>query len=294
MAKCSVRSRHSTAMVKITSFVSAFHLFTVCGAVTLATPKTTQVTVGEQVLFHVNIQGGDSYDVTFHSKNPNTLIAVWTINNTVNLKSAHLLYVGRVQWNESGSVVLYNVQVKDSRKYKIEINYQSTGLKNNDEASFELRVFEPVSQLAVKIIDDCTTPNIILNCSTSKGTNVTFHWRKESLSGAIDSAFNGTQLVIDLGNEEEQQVYRCIAENPVSNAKSDPVRPEPCHRNKNGLFWIILLGLIPAVLVWVYYSIISTKAGRATQEHSEHPDALSNGFVEPTYITLLNPRRTSE
>ncbi|XP_078420630.1 cell adhesion molecule CEACAM21-like isoform X2 [Cetorhinus maximus] len=272
----------------------AFHLFTVCGAVTLATPNTTtQVTVGEQVLFLVNIQGGDSYDVRFHSKTPPTIIAVWTINNTVHPKSTHPLYEGRVQWNESGSVVLYNVQVNDSRKYKLEINHQSTELKNDDEESFELLVFEPVSQPAVKIIDDCTTPNITLSCSIFKGTNVTFQWRKESLSGAIDGAFNGTQLVIDRDNEEEQHVYRCIAENPVSNAKSDPVRPKPCHGNNYVLFWIILLGLIP-VLVWVCRSIISTKAGRATQEHSEQPDAWSNGLIEPTYTTLLNPRRTSE
>ncbi|XP_072329310.1 hepatic and glial cell adhesion molecule-like [Scyliorhinus torazame] len=164
-----------------------------------------------------------------------------------------------------GSVVLRNIQINDSGIYEIEINYYGQELKNSDKVGFELLVFEPVSQPDVKIFGDCTTPNITLSCSVSNGTNVTFHWRKESLSRTTDDAFNGTQLVINHGNEEEQHVYWCIAENPVSDAKSDPVRLELCNGNN----------------------------GRAIQEHSEQPIALPNGFIEPTYTTtLLIPRGT--
>ncbi|XP_067898123.1 uncharacterized protein [Heterodontus francisci] len=124
------KDQHSLNIINTRIILLVFHLFTVCGAVTLVTPNTaTEVTVGEQVLFCVNQQ-------------------------------------------------------------------------------------EPVSQPALKIVGDCLTPNIILSCSVSKGTNVTFHWRKES-SGAIDGAYNRTDLVIDRGNEQEQHVYRCIAENPI-------------------------------------------------------------------------------
>ncbi|XP_078065179.1 cell adhesion molecule CEACAM21-like [Mustelus asterias] len=312
MAKCS--PRHSAPIVKGTSFVPVFRLFTVCGALTLATPSTTtQATVGEHVLFHVNIRDGASYDLSFRSKSPSAIIALWAINNTVELKSIHSLYKGRAQWNMSGSVMLHNVQINDSRGYETEINYYGTELESSDIESFELSVFEPVSQPDVKIIGNCTTPNTTLNCSVSNGTNVTFHWRKETLSGIIGSAFNGTnvtfhwrketlsgiigsafngtQLVIDLHNEEKQHVYRCMVENPVSRAESEPVRLELCVGNNGSLFWAFLLSLIP-MSFYFYYAIISTKAGRATQEHGEQPIALPNGLIEPTYTTLLYPRGT--
>uniref|UniRef100_UPI00398E99C5 signaling lymphocytic activation molecule-like n=1 Tax=Pristiophorus japonicus TaxID=55135 RepID=UPI00398E99C5 len=146
---------------------------------------------------------------------------------------------------------------------------------------------EQVSQPAVRIIGDCPTPNVTLSCSVCKGTNVTFHWRKQSLTGAIDGTYNGTELMIDRGNEEEQHVYRCIAENLVSNATSDPVQPKLCNGNKDNLFWMMLLSLIP-VSLFVWYSIIYTKAGRTTQEYNEQAIAFTNGFIEPTYTTRLN------
>ncbi|XP_067851591.1 carcinoembryonic antigen-related cell adhesion molecule 21-like [Heptranchias perlo] len=155
---------------------------------------------------------------------------------------------------------------------------------------FELCVFEPVSQPAVKIIGNCSTPNITLSCSASNGTNVTFHWRKQSLFGAIGDTYKGTELVIDDVNGKEQHEYRCIAENPVSNSTSDPVKPKLCNGNK-GLLWIILLSLIP-VSLFVWYSIISKETGRATQEHNEQTIAFTSKFIEPTYTTLLKPRRT--
>ncbi|XP_067898122.1 hepatic and glial cell adhesion molecule-like isoform X1 [Heterodontus francisci] len=207
------KDQHSLNIINTRIILLVFHLFTVCGAVTLVTPNTaTEVTVGEQVLFCVNQQG--QYDVTFCSTPPPAIIAVWAINNSMGPKTIHPLYEGRLQWNMSGSVVLYNAQINDSGIYEIEISYYSTELKSSDTERFELRVFEPVSQPALKIVGDCLTPNIILSCSVSKGTNVTFHWRKES-SGAIDGAYNRTDLVIDRGNEQEQHVYRCIAENPI-------------------------------------------------------------------------------
>ncbi|XP_067898121.1 hepatic and glial cell adhesion molecule-like [Heterodontus francisci] len=291
MSKCTVKSRYSAAIVKITSFVPVFHLFTVCGAVTLVTPNTaTAVTVGEQVLFRINHQAGSQYDVTFCSTTPRTTIATWAINNSIEAKTMHSLYEDRLHWNVSGSVVLCHAQINDSGIYEIEISYYSTDLKSSDKERFELRVFEPVSQPALKIRYDCPTPNITLSCSVSKGTNVTFHWRIES-SGAIVGAYNRTDLVIDLGNEQVQHVYRCIAENPVSNATSDPVMPEPCNGNNGASIWIILLSLIPGSL-FVWYSIISKKSGGATQEHNEQSITFPDGFIDPTYTTLLYQRET--
>ncbi|XP_067898138.1 signaling lymphocytic activation molecule-like [Heterodontus francisci] len=93
---------------------------------------------------------------------------------------------------------------------------------------------EPVSKPVLTITAKTSTPNITLSCFVSKGNNVTFHWEKQSLSGAINRTSDGEELVIDHVSEQEQYVYICTAENPVSNATSDPWTRQQCNGNNSG------------------------------------------------------------
>ncbi|XP_072330747.1 hepatic and glial cell adhesion molecule-like isoform X1 [Scyliorhinus torazame] len=202
-----------------------FCLFIVCGeALNVRTDTINNAIAGEQALFPIQHQGTDQYDVTFRSKSPVAFkIFTWKSNNPEELHIVHPLYKHRVVI-DGGFVMLNDVQVDDNGEYEINIDYYGTELKNRDESTFRMQVFEPVSQPETAILGNCkSSSNITLNCFVSNGTNVMMHWEKLSLFGVLNETYDGTLLVIDCVTEEEQYVYRCIAENPVSNATSDPL-----------------------------------------------------------------------
>ncbi|XP_078058863.1 hepatic and glial cell adhesion molecule-like [Mustelus asterias] len=224
--------------VHIFTFASVFHLFVACGETLLIIPDTiTNATAGEQVLFPIQYNGTDQYEVTFRLKFPLAFkILTWKSNNLEKLHIVHPLYQHRVGIY-GGFVVLNDVQVHDTGEYEIHIDYYGTELKNRDQITFRMHVFEPVSQPETGILGNCTnSPNITLSCSVSNGTNVKIHWEKMSLSGVLNEVSDGTVLVIDCVTEEEQHVYRCIAANPISNATSDPMTVSLYNRaNPNGM-----------------------------------------------------------
>ncbi|XP_038672958.1 hepatocyte cell adhesion molecule-like [Scyliorhinus canicula] len=203
-------------------FVFCFFL---CGeALNVKPDAINNAIAGEQALFPIQHQGSDQYDVTFRSKSPVSFkILKWKSNNLEELSFVHPLYKHRVGIHR-GFVMLNDVQVDDTGEYEIHIDYYGTELKNRDESTFRMQVFEPVSQPETAILSNCeSSSNITLNCSVSNGTNVMIHWEKLSLSGVLQETYDGTLLVIDCVTGEEQHVYRCIAENPISNATSDRV-----------------------------------------------------------------------
>ncbi|XP_078419744.1 hepatic and glial cell adhesion molecule-like isoform X2 [Cetorhinus maximus] len=206
--------------------VPVFHLFIVYGGAILARPDSiiTNATAGEQVLFPIQYKGTDQYDVIFRMKFPlNFKILTWKSTNPKKLHIVHPLYQHRVAIH-SDLVVLNDVQVNDTGEYEIHIDYYGAELKNHDQNTFRMQVFEPVSQPAIVILGNCvSSPNITLRCFVFKGTNVVIHWEKVSLSGVLNETYDGMLLVIDCVTEEEQHVYRCRAANPVSNATSNPV-----------------------------------------------------------------------
>ncbi|XP_059804719.1 hepatic and glial cell adhesion molecule-like [Hypanus sabinus] len=283
LSKCILSIRCSSFMIKMWSFIPVCHLFTVCGGMSLASSSsTTEVAVGEKILFSVNLHEEDNYMVQL-SGPQDISIGTWTFNKAVISQDIHPKYKDRVQWNMNGSLTLDNVQINDSGKYTIEINFLSHDT-NIVEKDFNLFVFEPVSQPTVTVVDNCSTPSITLSCLVSSGTDVTFHWRKQH--GANDDIFNGSELVINRGTDGEQPTYICLAENTVSNASSEPVKTKKC--SKGTLLWMISFGLIPvAVIAWILMN--SIKIGRKSQELNEETVIFTNELIQPTYITTLKP-----
>ncbi|XP_078420551.1 SLAM family member 5-like [Cetorhinus maximus] len=211
--------------MKMLTLLSVFHLLTLCETEISAVAKTTiNAIVGEQVLFPVHNQCGAQYEITLLAKSPiHAKLASWGFNTF----DKQPKYENRLQRSMNDSVMLQNVQINDTNLYGIQFDCYSTTVTETSETLFDLQVFEPISKPLMR--RTCSSANIILSCSVSKGANVTFHWEKLSFSGTIYRTYDGAELVI--GHVIEQEQYRCIAGNPVSNASSDPWTIDECNRN---------------------------------------------------------------
>ncbi|XP_067897511.1 SLAM family member 5-like isoform X2 [Heterodontus francisci] len=279
------------------ALLSVFHLLTLCGTEISAVPNSIiNAIVGEQVLFPVHNHCGAQYEVTFLTKSPtHAKLATWGFNTS----HKHPLYENRLERSTNDSVVLYNVQISDTKLYGLQIDCYSKTMTPTDEKLFDLRVFEAVSKPLMTII--CSASNITLSCSVAKGNNVIFHWEKQSLSGAINRTYDGAELVIDHVTEQEQYMYRCIADNLISNASSDPWTIEQCNVNNSKdhkLLWNIstiaapVLLLVLALVAYICYKIkltASDKEGNtATPKRNEEISYLRDGSIEATYITRID------
>ncbi|XP_051873750.1 carcinoembryonic antigen-related cell adhesion molecule 3-like [Pristis pectinata] len=243
-----------TLNINMFKLASVFHLILVCRGALYARPDTvTNAAAGQTVMFPIEYQSNeDQYDITFRLKFPQLFkILTWKSINSKSLLIVHPQYKNRATI-KSKSVVLYNVQVNDSGEYQIRTDYYGPELKNHDQSTFMIQVFEPVSQpVAETFSHGQNAPNITLTCSVSN-ERVMIYWEKISLSGVIIETYTNTVLVIDCSAEEEQYEYRCIAKNPVSNASSSEVSVNLCNiRNLNGnrnyLMILIPLAMLLAI-----------------------------------------------
>ncbi|GCB68932.1 hypothetical protein scyTo_0013896 [Scyliorhinus torazame] len=280
--------------VKILTLLSVFHLLTLCKTEIPAVPNTViNAAVGEQVLFPVHHPCGAMYEVTLLSKSPiHSKLASWNFNTSDNQP----LYENRLKRSRNGSVMLHNVQINDTRLYEIQIDCYSTTMTATRKQSFDLRVFEPVSKLLVTIT--CSNINVTLSCTVSNGTNVTFHWEKQSLSGAINRIHNGAELVIDIVNEQEQFIYKCVAENPVSNATSAPWTMKECNKEPSKVcillgisvasLWLLFLVLIALICYKMKRTASDKGCNAALQMRNEETSYLRDGTIEATYVTRID------
>ncbi|GCB80413.1 hypothetical protein scyTo_0018109 [Scyliorhinus torazame] len=269
--------------VDIFRLTSVFCFFGACGGRILARPETiTNAPAGEQVLFPIQYNGTDQYDVTFRLKFPVSFkIFTWKSEHPEKLHIVHPLYKHQVGIDRD-FVMLNDVQVDDTGEYEIHIDYYGAELKNRDESTFRMQVFEPVSQPVTVIHGNyVSSQNISLNCSVSNGTNVIIHWVKVSISGDHHEIYDGTVLVIDCVTEEEQYVYRCIAENPVSNATSNPVNIDLCDRTNHTGKRKHLMVLVP-VVTFLILSIVPLRKLATVKEGQMAQNAIEQATTEAT------------
>eukprot|EP00062_Callorhinchus_milii_P000525 gi/632934619/ref/XP_007885660.1/ PREDICTED: hepatocyte cell adhesion molecule-like isoform X2 [Callorhinchus milii] len=290
---------------KMMALISALYLITASGALTTLTPGTVNnVTVGEHVLFPFDHQNSAQYEVIFERESPITYkIASWEFIRSDVRKSIHPLYEERVEMDSNSSVMLRTIQKNDSGDYNIEINHFMSTLKGSDKKSFALHVFEMVSQPVVVTDGNCSTQNITLSCSVPIETSVVFHWEKQSLSRAAKDMYNGRILVIDHNMKEEQYVYVCIVENPVSKATSEEVKIRLCNlfnfkdQIQLWMFSIIGASIFLLILILIICCFKTSRkascnelTNEAKQENNEETAIYEHELIEPTYTTRIETR----
>lgn len=246
----------------------ALYLIVACGEALISRPETiTNTTTGEDVMFPIEHQGKDEqYIVNFRLKYPwNIKILTWHSNDPGKLHFVHSLYEQRVTIKH-GSVVLNDVQVNDSGEYQMRIDYYGSKLKNHDQSTFGIQVFNPVSKpMAKTFIHAQKASNITLSCLVSNEKRSTIYWEKISLSGSVIETYVQTILVIGCATEEEQHKYRCIVKNPVSNASSNELSVNQCNvGNWNGKrnHLMILVPLAMMVTLVLYLKLLCKRGSK--------------------------------
>ncbi|XP_069752716.1 carcinoembryonic antigen-related cell adhesion molecule 21-like [Narcine bancroftii] len=234
--------------VNIFKLYSVFLLIVVCRGALYARPDViTNVTAGKMVIFPIECQSKeDQYEVILRIRFPRFLkIFTWQ-SSLGKLLNVHPLYQNRTTV-ENESVILNDVQVHDSGVYQIRIDYYGSELKNHDQSTFKIQVYEPVSQPMAQRFNH--NQNTTLICSASTEMKIVSYWEKISLSGVVIETYTDSVLVINCATEEEHYEYRCRIENPVSSASSSGVIVNSCNiRSQNGNRNHLMI-LIPVMMV---------------------------------------------
>ncbi|KAJ8357944.1 hypothetical protein AAFF_G00050190 [Aldrovandia affinis] len=186
------------------------------GITVAAAGSTTNVTVGQSVLFPVSPEGNQSViiELTFKS----IIVVSWF--SKYKKHEFHSLYEHRIDIQEGGSIRMNNVQLSDSGLYHIKTHDMSV-LKPTKYSGFHLQVFERVSK--PNITAECRRNNISLSCSSIRGNEVTYSWETLPPDGNDSCLHLGQTMEIYPLPPSESTTYTCTAKNPVSRATSDPI-----------------------------------------------------------------------
>ncbi|XP_043915703.1 SLAM family member 5-like isoform X2 [Protopterus annectens] len=144
---------------------------------------------------------------------------------------SHRIY----QLYENGTLEIKNIQNEDHGKYVSRIRDETGKIHSSTYCLF---VYEPVDSLIINHSQKSgtyghLTCNITLECSTGKGTNVTFSWNKTPADTGSISVHNGS-IFHDVEVTNVTIAYTCEARNPVSSRSASVNITASCHENKPG------------------------------------------------------------
>ncbi|XP_043915702.1 signaling lymphocytic activation molecule-like isoform X1 [Protopterus annectens] len=168
---------------------------------------------------------------------------------------SHRIY----QLYENGTLEIKNIQNEDHGKYVSRIRDETGKIHSSTYCLF---VYEPVDSLIINHSQKSgtyghLTCNITLECSTGKGTNVTFSWNKTPADTGSISVHNGS-IFHDVEVTNVTIAYTCEARNPVSSRSASVNITASCHENKPGFFWILSAAgaggilILAVILVFCY------------------------------------------
>ncbi|XP_061659631.1 hepatic and glial cell adhesion molecule-like isoform X2 [Syngnathoides biaculeatus] len=162
-------------------------------------------------------------------------------------------YRDRILIFQNGSLLLHNLRASDEGPYDVEISITDDTFTG--EGSVALTVDEPLSSVHIDMESSSVlerSENVALNCSHDAGTRATYRWLKGGRALGNDSRLQLSRdnriLTIARVTMADDDVYSCVAENPVSAVASPPVRLSVYKRSSiyiilstGGIFLLITL-----------------------------------------------------
>ncbi|XP_012865093.1 PREDICTED: hepatocyte cell adhesion molecule isoform X2 [Dipodomys ordii] len=187
-------------------------------------------TVGKSALLSVQYSStsSDKPVVKWQLKRDKPVTVVQSIGTEVigNLRPD---YRDRIRLFENGSLLLSDLQLADEGTYEVEISITDDTFTG--EKTINLTVDVPISRPQVVVASTTVlelSEGFTLNCSHENGTKPSYTWLKDGKPLLNDSRMllSPDQKVLTITRVlmEDDDLYSCVVENPISQVRSLPVK----------------------------------------------------------------------
>ncbi|KAM4827884.1 hepatic and glial cell adhesion molecule isoform 2-T2 [Thomomys bottae] len=187
-------------------------------------------TVGKSALLSVQYSStsSDKPVVKWQLKRDKPVTVVQSIGTEVigNLRPD---YRDRIRLFENGSLLLSDLQLADEGTYEVEISITDDTFTG--EKTINLTVDVPISRPQVVVASTTVlelSEAFTLNCSHENGTKPSYTWLKDGKPLLNDSRMllSPDQKVLTITRVlmEDDDMYSCVVENPISQVRSLPVK----------------------------------------------------------------------
>ncbi|XP_012924609.1 hepatocyte cell adhesion molecule isoform X4 [Heterocephalus glaber] len=187
-------------------------------------------TVGKSALLSVQYSStsSDKPVVKWQLKRDKPVTVVQSIGTEVigNLRAD---YRDRIRLFENGSLLLSDLQLADEGTYEVEISITDDTFTG--EKTINLTVDVPISRPQVLVASTTVlelSEAFTLNCSHENGTKPSYTWLKDGKPLINDSRMllSPDQKVLTITRVlmEDDDLYSCVVENPISQVRSLPIK----------------------------------------------------------------------
>ncbi|XP_054568725.1 hepatocyte cell adhesion molecule isoform X2 [Eptesicus fuscus] len=187
-------------------------------------------TVGKAALLSVQYSStsSDKPVVKWQLKRDKPVTVVQSIGTEVigNLRPD---YRDRIRLFENGSLLLSDLQLTDEGTYEVEISITDDTFTG--EKTINLTVDVPISRPQVLVASTTVlelSEAFTLNCSHENGTKPSYTWLKDGKPLLNDSRMllSSDQKVLTITRVlmEDDDLYSCVVENPISQGRSLPIK----------------------------------------------------------------------
>ncbi|KAM8813293.1 hepatic and glial cell adhesion molecule isoform 3-T3 [Rhynchonycteris naso] len=187
-------------------------------------------TVGKSALLSVQYSStsSDKPVVKWQLKRDKPVTVVQSIGTEI-IGTLRPDYRDRIRLFENGSLLLSDLQLADEGTYEVEISITDDTFTG--EKTINLTVDVPISRPQVLVVSTTVlelSEAFTLNCSHENGTKPSYTWLKDGKPLLNDSRMllSPDQKVLTITRVlmEDDDLYSCVVENPISQGRSLPIK----------------------------------------------------------------------
>uniref|UniRef100_A0A8I5NPS3 Hepatic and glial cell adhesion molecule n=1 Tax=Papio anubis TaxID=9555 RepID=A0A8I5NPS3_PAPAN len=251
-------------------------------------------TVGKSALLSVQYSStsSDRPVVKWQLKRDKPVTVVQSIGTEV-IGTLRPDYRDRIRLFENGSLLLSDLQLADEGTYEVEISITDDTFTG--EKTINLTVDVPISRPQVLVASTTVlelSEAFTLNCSHENGTKPSYTWLKDGKPLLNDSRMllSPDQKVLTITRVlmEDDDLYSCVVENPISQGRSLPVKITVYRRSS--LYIILSTGgiflLVTLVTVCACWKPSKRKQKRLEKQNSLEYMDQNDDRLKPEADTL--------